>query len=250
MKRVIGLLLVTLFFVPVGFSQVAEQKAEPAAALPTVDQVLAKYVEASGGKAAIEKISSRVTKGSFEIPAMGSTGTLVLYAKAPNKTAVVIDIPGFGLVKQGFDGTIAWSSDPMSGLNETTGTALEAAKRDAVFHRELVLKDQFKTIEVKGKQTVGDKETYMLEATPETGAPEKMYFEVATGLLIRVDGERSSPQGTMNVETTLKDFRDVDGVKIPFLMEQVMPSMSFVIKIEEVKNNVEVDDALFTKPTS
>jgi len=236
--------------VSIGFGQATEQKPETAAALPTVDQVLEKYVEAVGGKAAIEKTSSRVAKGSFELPAMGATGTLTVFGKAPNKSALVIDIPGFGVVKQGFDGTVGWSSDPMSGLTESSGAALAAAKRDAVFHRELVLKEQFKTMEVKGKQTIGDKETYIVEATPELGAPEKMYFEVATGLLVRVDAERSSPQGVMNVETSMKDYREVDGVKIPFVLEQTMPNLSFVIKFEEVKNNVEIDDAQFTKPIS
>jgi len=250
MKRALGLLLMAVLTVSIGFGQATEQKPETAAALPTVDQVLEKYVEAIGGKAAIEKASSRVAKGAFELPAMGATGTVTVFAKAPNKTAVVIDIPSFGLVKQGFDGTVGWSSDPMSGLTESSGAALAAAKRDAVFHRELVLKEQFKTMEVKGKQTIGDKETYIVEATPELGAPEKMYFEVATGLLVRVDAERSSPQGVMNVETSMKDYREVDGVKIPFVLEQTMPNLSFVIKFEEVKNNVEIDDAQFTKPIS
>jgi len=62
-------------------------------------------------------------------------------------------------------------------------------------------------MEVKGKQTIGDKEAYLVEATPEIGSPDKMYFEVATGLMIRVDTERSSPQGVVNIETSMKDYR-------------------------------------------
>ncbi len=252
MKRVLGFLLPTVLSVSIGFGQAAEQKpaVQPDATLPTVDQVLDKYITALGGKAAIEKTSSRVMKGLFEIPAMGSSGTLTIYAKAPNKTTVQIDIPGFGMVKRGFDGTIGWASDPMSGLTESSGADLAAVKRDAVFHRDLVLKEQFKTMEVKGKQTVGDKEAYLVEATPEVGPSEKMYFDVETGLLVRLDAERSTPQGPMSFETFMKDYRDVDGVKMPFLIEQNMPQMNFVIKVEEIKHNVEIDEALFAKPAA
>ena len=118
MKRGWVILLVGLFAVSVAAAQAEQQQAPTPATpavtetLPTVDQVLDKYVEALGGKAAIEKATSRVGKGIFEIPEFGATGTLTLYAKAPNKTAVVIDVPGFGVVKQGCDGNVAWDDNP------------------------------------------------------------------------------------------------------------------------------------------
>src|SRR5215208_2779319 len=78
---------------------------KPAGAMPTADQILDKYVQALGGKAAIEKVNSRVSKGNFEIPAMGAGGPIEMYAKAPNKNLVIINIPGFGTIQQGFNGT-------------------------------------------------------------------------------------------------------------------------------------------------
>ncbi len=69
---------------------------KPAAALPTVDQVLDRYVEALGGKAAVEKLNSRVSKGTFDAVAQGASGTVEIYAKAPNKLASIADVSGFG----------------------------------------------------------------------------------------------------------------------------------------------------------
>jgi zinc protease len=225
------------------------QEAPSAESLPSIDTIISKYIDGLGGKAALEKLTSRVGKGTFDIPAMGASGSLTSYAKAPNKQSMVIDIPGFGTVSQGFDGKIAWSQNPMTGLVESSGAALEATKRESVFHRHLILKEQYKKIEVKSKQKVGDKDAYLVEATPETGAVEKMYFDEGSGLLLRVDAERESPQGATVVESYMEDYKEVDGVKMPFTVKQVMPAMSIVVKFDEFKHNVEIDDAKFAKPS-
>ncbi len=256
MKRGLGILLVGLFAVTVAAGQAEQPQAAPPAAapavtepLPTVDQVLDKYVEALGGKAAIEKATSRVAKGTFELPEFGANGTVTVYRKAPNKTAVVVDIPGFGIVKQGFDGTVAWDDNPQSGLTEKSGAALAATKRDASFHRELDLKAQYKQWEIKGKQKIGDQDVYMATATPEEGAVETWYFDAATGLLARVDAEREGPQGTGLIQSSFKDYRDVQGVKIPFRVEQAWPGMTIITRFDDVQQNVEIPDTQFAKPT-
>jgi len=215
--------------------------------LPTIDQVLDKYVEALGGKAAIQKATSRVAKGTFELPEMGASGTLTIYAKAPNKTLVVVDVPGFGIIKQAFDGTIAWEDNPQSGLTEKSGAGLATAKRDATFYRELELKGLYKW-EIKGKQKVGDQDALMLVATPDQGAVETWYFDATTGLLARVDAERESPQGTALIQSSFKDYRDVEGVKTPFRIEQALPGMTIITKLDEVKQNVDIPDSQFAKP--
>jgi len=254
MKRGFAILLVGLSVFSVAAGQAAETQAPAPAApavtesLPTVDQVLDKYLEALGGKAAIEKTTSRVSKGSFELPEFGANGTLTIYAKAPNKNAVVVDIPGFGVVRQGFDGTVGWDDNPQSGITEKSGPALAAAKRDAAFHREFDLKAQYKQLEIKGKQKIADQDVYAMVATPEEGAAETWYFDAVTGLLARVDAERESPQGTALVQSSFKDYRDVEGVKIPFRIEQALPGMTIITKIEEVKQNVEIADSQFVKP--
>lgn len=254
MKRGLGVLVVGLFAVSMVAGQ-AEQTPAPTPAtpavtesLPTTDQVLDKYVEALGGKAAIEKATSRVSKGSFELPEMGASGTLTVYAKAPDKSSVVVDVPGFGVIRQGCDGTVAWEDNPQSGVTEKSGVALATAKRDASFRRELELKTQYKQWEMKGKQKLGDQDVYVMVATPPEGAVETWYFDAATGLLARVDAEREGPQGTALVQASFKDYRDVEGLKTPFRIEQALPGMTIITKIEEVKQNVEIPDSQFAKP--
>jgi len=70
-KAKLALLGLVLVAAASGSATAQETKApapKPASALPSVDQILDKYVQALGGKAAIEKLNSRVTKGKFEVP--------------------------------------------------------------------------------------------------------------------------------------------------------------------------------------
>jgi zinc protease len=245
MKRT---LTITILCMTIAVTALAWQK--PAAGLPTVDQILDKYVQALGGKTAIEKVTSTASKGTFEIPAFGASGSAEIWEKAPNKTALKLDIPGFGLVQEGFNGTVAWSQDPQSGLREKSGAEFEATKIDADFYKPLRLKQLYPKITVKGKDKLGDKDAYVLEATPASGSTETWYFDATTGLLGRLDIERESPQGKVSVQVFQEDYKDVDGIKVPHTVRQVSSAFTINIKLDQVKHNVTVDDTMFNKPAA
>jgi outer membrane lipoprotein-sorting protein len=254
MKRTLTIILLSLLVAVTVYAQAGQQKsatdAKPAAKLPTVDQVLDKYVQAIGGKAAVEKATTRVSKGSFEIPAYGATGTAEIYAKAPNKSASVINVAGYGVVQDVFDGKTGWSLDPQSGLREKAGAELASTKLDSELHKSIKLKQLYPKIVVKGTDKVGDKDVYVLEATPAEGSTETWYFDTQTGLILREDTERESPQGKRAIQVFYEDYREVDGVKMPFSLRQISPEFTLTIKFEEIKHNVPVDDAKFNKPAA
>ena len=229
----------------------ATPEAKANAAMPTIDEILDRQIKSLGGKEALEKITSRVVKGNFEIEGMNITGTFENYAKAPNKTSNNVDISGVGAFVQIFDGEKAWSSDPMNGQREITGNELASTRREAEFYRELNLKKLFPKMELKGKETVGTAEAYVVIATPEGGGdPEKFYFDATSFLLIRHDADRDSPQGKIGMETYFSDFKAVDGVKMAHQVRQVSPAFSLSLKFTEVKHNVEIDNAKFNKPAA
>ncbi|HSE98595.1 MAG TPA: hypothetical protein VLD57_10055 [Blastocatellia bacterium] len=253
MKRtmsVMALILATAIAVAAQEKQAKPaEDAKPSAAMPTVDQVIDKYVQALGGKAAIEKITSRVSKGAIEI-SIGANGTAEIFEKAPNKSAAVIDIAGFGLVKEGYNGTVAWSDNPQTGMREKSGVELADAKLDAEFYKPLKMKALYPKMEMQAKQKVNNRDAYVIMATPAAGSAEKWFFDAETGLLVRTDAERESPEGKIPVETYIEDYREIDGVKLPFTVRQVLPQFSIIIKIEQVKHNVPIEDAKFEKPAS
>jgi hypothetical protein len=240
-----------LLIMMAAISVAAQSKdAKPAdGAMPTVDQIIDKYVQALGGKAAIEKINSRVTKGALDI-SIGASGTAEIYEKAPNKSLALIDIAGFGLVREGYNGTVAWTDNPQSGMREKSGVELADTKLDSEFYKPIKIKALYPKMELQSKQKVGEREAYVIMATPAQGSPEKWFFDTQTGLLIRTDAERESPEGKVPVETHIEDYREVDGVKLPHTIRQVLPAFSITIKVNEIKHNVPIEDAKFDKPAS
>ncbi len=211
--------------------------------LPTLDAVLAKYVAAIGGRDAQRKIISRVSKGRVDVPGVSFGGKLEIYAKAPNKSLTVMDVEPAGLVKQGFDGRTGWSngSDMGNGIER-------AALVDADFYREIKLKEQYTRVKLLGKVKEGFRQVYLVEAVRGSSAAENLYFDVESGLLVRRDVPRRTSKGVVHAEVYFSDWRDVDGVKVPFKITQAIQNTKFVITLEDVRQNVPVDDTIFLRP--
>lgn len=245
----LGLALILVTSVRVAAQAAQAPPEKPAAALPSVDQVLDKYVQSLGGKAAIEKLSSRVSKGTFEA-SQGVSGEIQFFSKAPNKTTLVVDLSGLGQIRQGFDGTVGWADNPQTGPRDMTGQELLVTKRGAEFYQAIKLRALYPKMVVQGKQKVGEHEAYLIEADPGDGSLRRMYFDTATGLLVRNEIERDTGQGRGTFETELDDYKEVDGVKLPFTVRQSNPGVSFTIKITEVRHNVPIDDSKFAKPAA
>lgn len=218
--------------------------------MPTVQEILAKYVEAIGGKAANEKIKSRTAKGTVEISPMGVKGTIESYAAAPNKSAAKVTLAGIGDFFEGFDGTTAWSINPIQGNRDKQGEELAQAKLTSDFNRESNLAKLYSKMELKGIEKVGANDAYVVVATPGNLPAETLYFDTKSGLLIRQDTTVIAPEGKVPGKTFLEDYREVDGVKIPFKTRTVLPQYELITTFTEVKNNVAVDDSKFAKPKS
>lgn len=239
MRRVLAIILVGI----VGAGIVAAQ-----AAPPTVDQILDKYVQALGGKAAYEKLTSRVSKGTFELPAQGLTGTVEIDSKAPNKSLLLVELTGLGRIQQGFDGVVAWADNPQGGVRELSSQELSVAKRGAMFQQAIRLRELYPKMTLQSQEKVGQHNTYVIEADPGDGSLRRMYFDTESGLMLRSVVERDAPEGRAAFDLLLEDYRDVDGIKIPFTAHGMTPNAEYVIKLTEVKHNVPLEDAKFAKP--
>ncbi|HEV2495304.1 MAG TPA: hypothetical protein VG204_19775 [Terriglobia bacterium] len=234
----------------------AAPQAQGASSTPSVDEILAKYVQAIGGRAALEKVTTRVMKGTLELPPSGDTGSIVpgtieIDMKAPNKRAVISNVPGNGVDQRGYNGSVGWYVDPDEGPKDLTGSDLDSMKLDAEFHRELNMPKLYRTMTVEGKATVGGRDAYVVDATLGSGDVEKLYFDAQSGLLVRDDSPVEIPdEGKTTQVSLLQDYRDVDGVKLPFTISRNRPDGDSTIKFTEIKNNVPLDDAKFNKPAA
>ncbi len=227
-------------------------KAAPStatAALPSADEILDHYLKASGGREAWKKLTTRISKGTIDVPAMNMSGTLEVHEKAPNQVITVVVIGG-GTFRQAYDGKMGWSDDPQNGLQEQTGDQLAETRRDADFSHPVDMHELYKKFTVLSSEKVGDRDAYLLEATADGGSPEKMYFDAQNGLLLRVDSQAHTPDGVTSIREDFSDYRDVDGVKLPFTIHQSNSATEFTITLAEVHHNVDVDEAIFAKPAA
>lgn len=220
---------------------------------PTVDSILSKFVTAMGGKAAIEKVTSRVTKFKIDTQAIGSSEG-ELFAKAPNKQVSNIEITGAGAMKEGFDGTVAWALSPWEGLRLKTGDELAKVKRDAEFYRELKMKSLYPDLAYTGMEKIGDEETCILEAKPTATSTEKFWFSTKTGLVVRQESSLQGPQGKVQTAVTPKEYKTIDGIKYPGEINLKLSfgdqKMEFNMKFLEIKHNVPIEDSKFAKPSA
>jgi hypothetical protein len=228
----------------VGQNLWAPSSASPAPeAPPSVKQILDRYVQAVGGPEALARISSRVVKGSR----IGADGVLVpeeVYQKAPDKLLTVTSYPNV-VFSNGYNGTAAWAHSSRDGLMPLPDQLLAQLKRDAVFYKEIKTQELYSNLIVLGRASVRDADAFVIQATPVDGPPEKLFFDVRTGLLVRRYTESDTPLGKLPLQVDYEDYRDVDGVKQPFLIHWSLPGRIWGRKIDEIKQNVSLDDAKF-----
>lgn len=252
--------LLTLFFASILVSLAqgpAKQKppevkapttAAKVTATPTAEQIIDKYAQASGGKEAIGKVSSRVMKGEAELMGVPGKGEVEVYAKAPNKLMANLTLPGLGHLQYGYDGRNGWRRALSGGIVDVRGLDLAYMALDAEFPRDLKIKERYTRLELRGVEKVNGRDAYLIVGTPHDLKPERLYFDVDSGLLVRLGTNRETPEGMVTEDAYFEDYRVVDGVKLPFIERHATPGLTFIFRFTSIKNNVPIDDSLFSKP--
>jgi photosynthetic reaction center cytochrome c subunit len=232
-----------------GEARLEEKKSEGAegkeASGPAADQLLDKYLQAVGGAAAIEKITSRVMKGTITF---GDRNVPIdIYSKDPDKRISFTHTPDGDSVTA-FDGHEGWLGAPGRPVREMHGPDIDAAAMDADLHFAAHLKGMFSEAEVRGTEKIDDHEAYLVIGRREGKPPLRLYFDEQSGLLVRLVRFGETPLGRMPTQIDYADYRQAGGVKIPFRWTLARPGGRFTIQVSEVKENVAVDDAKFAKP--
>jgi hypothetical protein len=238
-----------------------ELVAREQAGLPAPEQLLAKYVGALGGEAALRKFTARKVTATTEVAAdVRGVGPAVhaltqQYFRAPNQWVVTSQTAG-GTTTTGFDGTVAWRQDAKGVVTETTGAApappLTRVKRGADFYEPLNLRQGYTRMVTRGVVQVRDRDAYLVVGVPEGDLPEQLYFDKETGLLVRKGTATATAFGDYAVQSDYDDYREVDGVKIPYVVRTigVSPADSATTYVERVEHNAAVDPGRFAKPAS
>jgi hypothetical protein len=209
--------------------------------LPEPQALIARYVDAVGGREAVLRPAASRTVGTFELPAAGLRGELEIVASPPNRLASKITIEGLGTIRSGFDGTVAWSLDPMTGPRLLTGAEGDALRDQA--NRLASVRDAslFTTMRTVERTELGGEQCYLVHLVWQSGRESYDCYSAETGLLNATKFQQQSPMGTMDVTTTVSDYREFNGVRMPTRIVQEMMGMQQVMTISAVElDNVDV----------
>lgn len=228
-------------------AEAAAKEAGASAQPPDADQVLSKYVAALGGADAIHKITTRVAQG--HISAFGRETPIDLYMKAPNRRMSVMHAPNGDSITA-FDGAGGWLGNSGHPPRQMSPLEAEAAALDAEFYFATRIPQIFQRVRPVRPEKIGDREAWQLLGLRPGQPPVRLYFDQSTGLLVRLVRYTETPVGRNPTQIDYADYREVDGVKIPFRWTLARPGGRFTIQVDQVHQNVPVDDSKFVRPAT
>ena len=222
--------------------------AAATAAEPTAEALLDAYVEAMGGKAAMEKIDNRVTHGKMEMPAQGIVMKLTLYSARPNLSYSLIESDMVGKIEKGSDGEVYWEMSAMMGAQVKEGQERIDYLRDSTFDKWLRWREIYPEVEYAGTDTLNEKPVHKVVVKPESGEAQTLYIDQASNLAVRIDMVVETPMGVFPVASYLKDYREIDGILIPHKMEVEVMGQKRLITTDRIEHNVELSADRFALP--
>lgn len=225
--------------------------AAPAAA-QTVDEVIAKSLEARGGLDKLKAIQSirmaaRMSMGPMELP-------LVIEMKRPGSFRADITVQGT-LAVQAYDGATAWGISPM-GTGQPEPMPAEAAKEmaeQADMDGPLVdYRAKGHLVELVGKEKVEGRDAYKLKITRKDGDAEYHFLDADSYLPVRVEARRTIRGTEIEGESTLGDYKDAGGFLWPYSIQngaKGRPETQGLV-VEKIEINPVIDDARFKMPST
>jgi outer membrane lipoprotein-sorting protein len=226
-------------------------------AAQSVDELIAKNLQARGGEAKLRALSSMRITGTVSVQGMQLPMTVT--AKRPNMMRQEMQIQDKKVVTA-FDGEKAWMINPMMGAEapqEVPGPQGELTKEQSDFDGPLMdYKSKGTTIElVKGEAPDGtDKlsdgtKAYKLKVTRKGGRVQYIYLDAESGIEVKTTNEIEQGGQTFSIETEMSDYRAEDGVMVPHSIRNVMNGQPLMqMTVEKVEFNVPIEDALFKMP--
>lgn len=204
-----------------GATAMAQDKAN--AKLPPAKDVIAKFVQAIGGKEAILKQNSQRIKGKWELAGVGQGGDFELLRAKPNKQVLRVKLGDQGQIVNGYDGKVGWMLSPFAGPMLLEGKMLDQASEEAEFYNILHEEKNFKSMETAGASQFDGKEAIELKLVTKSGREIREFYDAKTSLLIGTKAVHESPQGPNELTITFHDYKK---------MGEILQSSRFVVKGE------------------
>jgi photosynthetic reaction center cytochrome c subunit len=219
---------------------------------PTANQILDKYIQASGGAQRLAALTSWVAKGTYSGYNTYHVAVPVeIYAKSPAQRALFAhtQVGDNAEVFDGANGWIAGLDRPVPLLTLLPGPELDGAKLDAMLAFPGSIRQALSDFKTGfPPTTIEDKLENIVQGTAAGKTRVKLYFDNQTGLLTRQVRYADTPIGMVPTQTDYTDYRDVAGVKLPFHIVVTWTDGQSDIVLSDIQANPAIDNAKFAKP--
>lgn len=225
------------------YGRKVEQSATDIPAGMTAERVIENYLKALGGSEKLKSVTEQVIKMSTEM--QGMTLEMVSYHKMPGKILVTTSVGGNVMQKQVLNGDRGQVS-AMGQKMELSGTQLEEMKTQARIFPELDYKSMGYEISLTEMEAVEGKPAYKVKVTAPGGNSKTDFFDVASGLKVRTVASQQTQMGPMTVTASYSDYRETNGIKIPYAIKQSVGPQNIDLKVTAVEINGGISDDLFS----
>ncbi|MET0396290.1 MAG: hypothetical protein ABW277_05670 [Longimicrobiaceae bacterium] len=215
--------------------------------LPPAKQVIDRYVEAVGGREAIARHRFRTMETEMSMPAMGMTMPMKMVMAAPNRIVTTAEMPGAGTLRSGYDGSVGWQVNPMTGPSLMSGAELEQVAQTADFFSLLNYDKLYRSMETTERTELNGRPCYRVKLTTATGRESWQCFDTETGLMVASGGKQESQMGSMEVTSLLSDYKEFDGIRMATRSTSKMMGQDMTMTVKSV-SHAPVDASVFALP--
>jgi len=229
-------------------------KPQPKRVLPTAQEVLAKYLSVVGANRVLSQ--AIVMRGTVErVERAKASGPTEIVFKQPNKVRMTETLTS-SVVTRGWNGATAWIQSSKA-VSQVTGENLKVMKAtpgtsivsDGLFS-PIKIPDSPSRATLIGVARINDRESYQVVIEDSSTLSIQLFFDVESGLLLRRVNVSNTMLGPLNVQWDFSDYRDVSGIKLPFLIRtsDVSAYDTVLRRFSEIKIDSSVSENVFDPP--
>ena len=217
----------------------------------TADDIISKYIARVGGIEKIQAARSVRRSGTF-IGGGGFEALVVQENRRPNLVREEFSLQGMTAINA-YDGTIGWKIDPFGGKKDAEALSEEEMHGillDADFDDPLVgYKEKGNKAELVGTEQIEGTDVYKVRLTLRNGDVRHYYMDTDSYVPIRMEEKRLIRGAEQEYETTLGDYKPVNGWFMPFSIESGPKGQDkSTVRYDKIEVNVKLDDMRFSKP--
>lgn len=221
-----------------------DKDATDPAPLPDADAVLARAVEALGGRQALEAIETVHARSTIEVQGQPLSANVELWWHSGD-LYVRSEMPGLGVSEIWKRGSEAWASDPLQGKRQLDEIEIRQAELDAHPALLAVWPQFFGRARTTGRRIVAGRAVLDVELSGEPFPPILVSIAEADGLPAIQTTTRQTALGELAVTTWYSDYREIAGVQIPYRSEIDMATLRSTVRVEQIEIGLPIDPTMF-----